>query len=100
MRQLGLTTLALSLVFAISGNETPQSLHIERPALSRANVVELDVEEITVGGEASSGVRLCQEKSLSLLDGAGKPRAPKSRQLVSKKRKVSSSMISINERRA
>lgn len=63
MKKFSLTASALPLVFAILGDETGQTLHIERPASSLAEVVELEKEENIVGREAYSKAELYLKKA-------------------------------------
>lgn len=97
MQQFSFTAPALSIVFATLENEIAHPVHIERPARSRAKVVELDDEENFVRAEAICGVKRCLEDGPSLLYGRGDPPVPKVKEVGSKKRKDSSSLISIGK---
>lgn len=94
VQQFRFTSPALPLLFATLGDGDPHPLEIERPALSRSEVVELDDKENVFGAEASSRVELYQEESSCFVFGEGGPPAPQARKMGLKKRKLPSSMIS------
>lgn len=77
VHRFNFTLPALRLVFATPGNETAHPLHIERPAMSPAGVVQLDRKANVVRGKAGSGVQLFLEKSPYPMYGEGELSAPK-----------------------
>lgn len=82
-------------MFGTLGTENAHVLQIERSAMSRSEVLEPEDEGNVVRAEASSGVELLSEVGLSLLYGERGPPVPSVKKVDSRKRKLSSSIISI-----
>lgn len=93
------TAPVLPPVLAAFEDQSSHFLQIKRPTWSRAMVVELNDEKDDVGGEASSGVRLCLEKSPFLLYGEDEPPVKNVKEAGSEKKKLSSSIRLIGNRR-
>lgn len=66
-QQLCSTAPALSPGFATLGDRTARFLQIDRPAMSRDDVVEPDDGKNNMRKEVSSEVKLCLEKSPCVL---------------------------------
>lgn len=73
-QQSRFTALALPLLFETREDEFAHPQQVERPAISGAEVVELDDEENAVRAEASLRVELCLEKGPSLVYEEGRSR--------------------------
>lgn len=84
-------------MFATLRNEDVSPVQIKPPALSRAEVVLLDDEETVVRGEASPVVKLCLERSPSLVYEEREPPVLNVQEVISRKRKLSSPMTSIGK---
>lgn len=97
VQQICFTSAALQLMFEALEGDTAHLLQIERPATSRADLVEFDNEEIMVRAEASSRVKLCVEGDPSLAYGK-KPRLPEHEEVGARKRKLSLSRAPIREK--
>lgn len=87
------TAPVLPLVFATLGDETAHSLQIERPAISRADVVVLDGKGNAVRRETSYRVLLCREEGPSLVYRGEESPVPKVINVGPKNRKLWPSMI-------
>lgn len=98
VQQFRFLSLGLPRVFATYGVEADHPLQTERPAMSRAEVVDLNIEKIILRVETSSGVELCRKKSPYFVYGEGKPPIPKYKEVDSKKRKSSSSITMIGKK--
>lgn len=66
--------------------------------MSPEEVVEPDDEGNVARGEASSGVEICLKENSSLVYGGGDLPVPKAGEVGSKKKKLSSSMISVGKK--
>lgn len=84
--QSGFTVSALLLVFATHGDPAGHPMQVARPAMSRAEIVDLDDERSVVRAEASSVVQLCLEDGTSIVYGEGRPPVLKGEEMASKKK--------------
>lgn len=100
VQPLFLKASALRLVSATPGDKTARTLDVKRPAKSPAEVVKLDDKRDFMSGEAFFGIEHCLERSPSPVYVEEEPPAPKVKKVNSKKRMLSSTMISIEKDRS
>lgn len=81
-------------MFTTLEDETARPLQVERPDTSPADVAELEDERIVLRGEESSGVEPSLKKGPFFVYGGGEVQVPKGKEVGSKKRKLSSLMVS------
>lgn len=86
--------------FAVLGDGIARRLEIERPGRSLAEIEEFDDDGKVLRVDASSGVQLCLKKSLSHLYGGERPLASEAKDVSSKRRKLSSWMISARKKKS
>lgn len=99
VQRLWFTAPALPPVFTALKDEIPHPLPVERTAMSRAELVELDHEENSVRRGASSGAELCLEESPCLVFGEGEAPVSEMGEVGSKMRKPLSSLISVGKKK-
>lgn len=71
---------------------------IERPARSRAHVVGVSIERVVERAKSFAEIWLRLEERLSPVYERGEPSAPEAEEVSSRKKKLSSSTISIEKR--
>lgn len=97
VQKLSFTVPVLQLVFATFEDEIAQPLHVEGPPMSRKVVAQFHDKANAVCGRSFPRAGLRLEKSLSLVYGRGERPTPNINEMGAKKKKLASSIISIEE---
>lgn len=89
----------LLFVYETLGDDTAYPLQAEQQGMSSAEMLEVDDERNVLREEASSGVNLYLENGLYLLEGRGEQPVRNAKEVGSKMRKLSSSVMSVEKKR-